>query len=35
MKLKQDGQNFLEAEMIGGEGGADSEQNALKRAATL
>ena len=35
LKLKQDGQSVLDAELIGGDGGADSEQNALKRNNTL
>lgn len=34
LKLKQDGQNYLEAELMG-DGGAHSEQDALKRAATM
>ena len=35
LKLKQDGKSVLDAELIGGDGGADSEQNALKRNNTL
>lgn len=34
LKLKQDGKSILEAEMVGGDGAADSEKNGLKRGNT-
>lgn len=35
LKLKQDGQSILEAELIGADGRAESEKDAMKRSKTL
>lgn len=35
LKLKQDGQSVLEAELIGADGRAESEKEAMKRSKTL
>ena len=35
LKLKQDGQSILEAELIGADGRAESEKDAMKRSKTM